>query len=169
VRAGAVEPEFVHSNTGGRREERAGAWRGHTGAGRPEHNPAPLVTKSRGVQWWSWGHTMLNTGGSGDLAGHSCDSCDSWLAADSSPSPGDTVSYTCCPRTAFSARTGILAGLATRQDSVWVSSLDRIRSRSRSRSHLQAQGGGTSGGTVGVSMEWRHGDFLSILTTRETS
>jgi len=57
VRAGAVEPEFVHSNTGGRREERAGAgrrmagaWRGHTGAGRPEHNPAPLVTKSQGVQ-----------------------------------------------------------------------------------------------------------------------
>ena len=53
MRAGAAEPEFVHSNTGGRREERAGAgrrmagaWRGHTGAGRPEHNPAPPWSQS---------------------------------------------------------------------------------------------------------------------------
>jgi len=54
--------------------------------------------------------TLLNTGGSGDLAGHSCDS---WqlggYSCDSFTSPGDTESVTHVVPHSFLS-TGILAG-----------------------------------------------------------
>jgi len=118
-----VEPEFVHCNTGGRRGRgRVGEGAGAGGAG--EGGAGGVAGSLWGGDpnihsFLPWTVTVMTVSRqaecsddvevadivkyrrmSGDLAGRY--SCHSWQQL---RSPGDTVSYTCCPRTAFSART----------------------------------------------------------------
>ena len=113
-----MEPEFVHCNTGGRRGRgRVGEGGGEGGAGGVAGSlwggglnihsfllRAVTVMTVRRQEEGSDGVEVADIVKyrrmSGDLAGHY--SCHSWQQL---RSPGDTVSYTCCPRTAFSART----------------------------------------------------------------